>query len=105
LFEDITAPTATIAAPGQIDCTNPTSILDGGASSAGVDFEWTELTGTFASAPGNASTATVNGAGDFQLVVTNPTNGCTDTTLVTVTQDITAAVAVIAAPIDVTCND
>ncbi|MBK8444978.1 MAG: T9SS type A sorting domain-containing protein [Sphingobacteriales bacterium] len=89
---------ASLAQPGavadvnaQITCTNATVTLSGSSSTIGVTYSWTGPNG-FTSAAQNPS---VSVAGTYTLTVTNPTNGCSSTDAVTVTQDLTAPAAVI----------
>ena len=63
--------------------------IDGSGSTSGAEFEtmWSVLSGNGTIAnPGDLS-ITVNAAGTYQLVVSNSTNGCSDTTIVEVTLD------------------
>jgi gliding motility-associated-like protein len=86
--EDIILPTASIIAPITVDCNNPAIILDGSGSSQGVNFSynWTTAGGNILSGS-TSDSAVVDGAGDYTITVSNATNNCTNTFLVTVAID------------------
>jgi|GEM_PF-2476746 len=66
-----------------ITCASPTVTLMGSSNTPGVTYSWT---------PGGATTATVNvfTTGTFTLKVTDPINGCSETSTVAVVPNITA---------------
>jgi gliding motility-associated-like protein len=103
--QDIELPTAMVALPPQLTCTDSLSLLDGSASvgTSALLYSWTTLNGSFV---GDPSAAQVNAgqAGTYQLVVTNTINGCTDTTATMVTQDDNFPQASIAMPLSLTCG-
>jgi hypothetical protein len=77
-----TAPGAAASASGQLNCNSGSSVtLSGTSPTAGVSYQWT--------GPNNFSATTqnpvVNATGIYNLVVTNPVNGCTSSTSTTVT--------------------
>ncbi|MBP7272588.1 MAG: gliding motility-associated C-terminal domain-containing protein [Saprospiraceae bacterium] len=79
--KDTIAPIADAGTPTMqvSDCNgNNTFMLDGNASSQGVNFNynWTTTAGTIISAPNNLS-ITAAGVGRYYLMVTNNLNGCT----------------------------
>lgn len=81
-------PNAAASAPNGINCQNATVILSGAGSSVGPNFsyQWTTTGGNIVS---GATTLTplVNQGGNYILVVTNNTNGCTRQASVNVVQD------------------
>ena len=81
--ENYVNPTADAGSPGQLDCTNSSVTLDGSASSTGSNFsyEWTDANGGLV---GNGITINVSAEGNYNLIVTNSTNGCTATSQVAV---------------------
>ena len=84
--EDLTNPTVVTNA-SLINCNNATSTLDGTGSSVGANFNyfWTKVSGTGnLTGATNTLTATVDGPGVFNLLVTNTTNGCVSNSNVTV---------------------
>jgi protocatechuate 3,4-dioxygenase beta subunit len=94
--EDKNPPVAIATNDGPITCIKTSVSLDGTGSSAGVNFtyQWVKLSGAGSLVgPTDQITATVNGPGDFQLTVTDTTNGCQETAMTTVTQDIVPPVA------------
>jgi len=76
---DNTVPGA-LATGGNLSCTNGTLALGGSSTTAGVSYSWTGPNG-FTSAQ---QYPTVNTAGTYTLVVTNPANGCTSSDTATV---------------------
>ena len=83
-------PTAAIAAPGIITCSQPTIQLNGTGSSAGpeISYEW------FASNGGNivsgrtTATPTVNAAGNYTIQVINTESSCSSVAVKTVTANL-----------------
>ncbi|MEZ4918032.1 MAG: hypothetical protein R2792_02910 [Saprospiraceae bacterium] len=87
--QDANAPTVAIAAPDELNCLTLSVILDAGTSSQGADFDivWNGVPGGII----NGATGLqpeVNLPGQYTLVITNTTNGCVDSTSITVNQDI-----------------
>lgn len=103
--QDIQLPTAMVALPPQLTCTDSLSLLDGSASigTSALAYAWSTLNGSLV---GNPSADQVNAgqAGDYQLIVTNTINGCMDTTSTVVTQDDNFPQASIATPLSLTCG-
>ncbi len=83
---DFTPPTAAASVNGQITCTTNALTLDGTGSSSGANFNynWTANPGFIVSGNGTLNPV-VNQSGNYTLLVTNSTNGCTSTTSVPVT--------------------
>jgi len=103
--QDIEQPTATVALPPQLTCTDSLSLLDGSASmgTSVLVYSWTTMNGSLVGSP-SAAQVNAGQAGTYQLVVTNTINGCTDTTTTTVTQDDNFPQANIAMPLTLTCG-
>lgn len=99
-----TLPTAAIAPPNLLTCTDTLSRLDGGASAGGTNLAYLWIT-TNGSIVGSADAvvAFAAQAGTYQLVVTRPDNGCRDTATVQVTQADNFPTAAIAPPLTLTC--
>lgn len=101
--DNLAPPTAAVAAPGLITCTVSQVTLNGSASTpAGISYQWTTSNGFIVSGQNSAS-AVVSEAGEYTLIVTNPTNGCTNAQTVTVNQNFSAPIAVATASNDITC--
>jgi len=92
--QDITPPQAQIAPPGILTCALTTLGLNGGISTgtSALTYQWSTLNGNITGSS-TVSNPTVNQPGDYQLIVTQTGNLCTDTATVTVTQNIVAPVA------------
>jgi gliding motility-associated-like protein len=76
------APTVFASAGPQITCTTNTTTVNSFSTTAGVNYSWT---GPGIVSGANAATATVNAAGDYTVTVTDPSNGCTNTAVATIT--------------------
>lgn len=100
---NITAPTANIAPPTNLNCANPCIMLNASASSQGSLFTyiWTTNNGSITGG-GTTLTPTVCSAGTYTLLVTNTSNGCTATATTTVSQSPTLTATLSTQP--VACN-
>ncbi len=75
------------AGPDQIlNCNVTTLNLAGSSTTGGVTFSWS---GPSVSGGGTTATPSVNGPGTYTVTVTDPSNGCTNTDVVDVAQNIT----------------
>lgn len=83
-------PTASAVSNQPITCSLTQVQLDGTQSSQGPDFAyvWNTVDGVIISG-GDTPTPTVGSIGTYQLIVLDLTNGCSSTSNVTVTNDIT----------------
>lgn len=88
-----------IAAPTQINCTNPEITLDATASvfELGASFLWTATGGGNIVAGANTLNPTVNNNGTYTLTITNP-SGCINQATVMVLKNTTPPVVTINAP-------
>jgi hypothetical protein len=103
--QNLTAPTATVAAPAQLNCTNNFVALNAQGSSVGPTFtyQWGTVNGVI-SAGGTTLQPAVTSAGTYTLTVTNNVNGCTATSVATVQSNLNVPNVNIAAPTPLTCN-
>ncbi len=83
--DDRTPPTAFIEPPQEIDCQNLEILLDASGSqpAADLEFEW-YLNNSLVNQSNNFLT---DEEGDYTLIITDISNDCRDTTMVTVTRD------------------
>jgi PKD repeat protein len=81
-----TLPNASAGSAQVITCSSPSVPLSGSSSTGGVSFAWTGP--NIISGATNAS-ATAGASGTYTLSVTNPTNGCVNTSTVAVTTNTT----------------
>lgn len=104
LAQDITAPSATIAAPETLTCRQQTVALDAAGSSVGsiYAYQW--------AGPGGAVTPgadplllPVSTPGLYTLAILNQDNGCAASTAVTVGQDTTQPIVQILPPEELNC--
>jgi gliding motility-associated-like protein len=86
--QDVATPVANAGQGGELSCTVTQMVLDGGGSSAGNNFAyaWTTPGGNIVSGA-NTLTPAINAPGNYTLVVTNTTNGCTASASVQITED------------------
>ncbi len=104
ITQNKTQPAALAQASGNIDCAHPIVQLSGAGSSvgAGFSYQWTTADGNIA-AGANTLTPTVSAAGNYTLVVTNNTNGCTNSASASVTANLTPPTVTIAPPNLINC--
>jgi len=95
--EDFAQPTASIAAPSPIDCTNTSVTLDGSGSSGGVTYNW--------STGDTGPTTTAPMSGSYCLTVTNMSNGCTAEICENVTDNSTTVTGDIDVQGQITCQN
>ena len=71
-----------------ITCLQPTALLNGTNSTQGPDFgfQWSAMPGHILNGA-DTPTPVVDSAGTYQLIVTDQSNGCSDTSLMTVVLD------------------
>ncbi|MDO8368928.1 MAG: gliding motility-associated C-terminal domain-containing protein [Saprospiraceae bacterium] len=99
---DIAPPTANAGAPFTVDCAGETAGLNGSGSGApNLTYSWTTQDGHFVSGAMTANPL-IDEAGTYQLLVTNPANGCTDTDAVTIDPEVPVAFASVQQP---TCQE
>lgn len=92
---DFEGPQANGGPTFQLTCTQPSYTLQAIAPvGPNFTYQWSTVGGSFLSAT-NILNPTVNGAGEYSLLVTNTTNGCTSEPTVQITQaaDVPLAVA------------
>ncbi len=102
---DANLPVATVALPQILTCVKISLNLDGSASSFGANFKYTWKT-----QDGNIvnqfdpQKPLVDQPGEYTLIVQNTANGCADTTLVEVFQDVEAPTAEAGATKELSCK-
>jgi len=102
---DITSPIVSILPPNSIGCDNTTVELDGSASSSGGQFSYVWTTGDGGISSGvNTNIATVNLSGTYTLTITNNSNGCTNSSSVTVMGDLSLPIADAGQGMTLDCN-
>ncbi|MFO0321520.1 MAG: T9SS type A sorting domain-containing protein, partial [Bacteroidota bacterium] len=90
------APNRGATVSNSITCANPTAILTGTSTTAGVTYSWSPLGVT-------SPTLTTTISGNHTLTVTNPVNGCISTTVVTVLRSTTIPTITASANRTLTC--
>ena len=86
--QDFTKPNANAGPDKVLTCTVTSLQLAGSSTTPGATFAWTTMDGNIVSGA-NSATPTVDKAGTYHLVVTNPVNGCFESNDAVVTSDIT----------------
>ena len=101
--EDFVDPTADAGPDAFLTCSMRTATL-AGSSSMGTEFtyEWTDAAGTVLSDQDTYMTTLV---GDYTLRVTNSSNGCVQTDIVTVDEDPYNPEAIVVTPEEITCAE
>jgi hypothetical protein len=102
---DMQLPVLSSANPGLITCLVNNVALQATAMNAGNTplYQWNTLNGNIVSGQSTLS-PTVNSAGVYTLLVTNTTNGCTRSIMVTVQADVTQPSVSISNPGLLTCS-
>ena len=88
ILQDANDPVVQIATPAVLTCTTQQTTLNGAGSSTGTDISYS-WTGPGVPSGSNSLNLVVSQPGNYNLVITNATNGCTSELAVNVTQDIT----------------
>lgn len=96
-------PSVSTETPDELDCNTAQVGLNAAATGTGpFGFQWSTANGTIISGANSASPQ-VSQAGNYDLVVTSLSNGCTTTTSVTVNVDPATPSGVAMQPHDVNC--
>ena len=83
-----TAPTLSVSSSPTITCASQTVTLSGNSSTGGVTYDWTgPNSGTPAGTSPNSSTTIINIDGSYTLTTTDPINGCSSYSVVSVTSN------------------
>lgn len=94
VVQDIVIPQAGIAPPPLLTCALTEIALQGDIEPGpGIDVTWSAGNGGNIISGANTPNPLVDQPGDYQMVVTNTANGCTNTASITVLQDIVAPTA------------
>ena len=89
--EDLALPTADPGQDATLTCASPLILLDGSNSQpANLEYSWEDPNAIPIS---NLDTTSISIPGDYTLIVTNPLNGCSDTSAVSIDQDIATPVS------------
>jgi gliding motility-associated-like protein len=98
-------PQALIAVADTLNCKRNRVVLNGSRSTApaGAVFQWRTKNGRILSG-GNTLNATVDTIGDYQLLILDPKNGCSDSATVKVVKDIIAPIAKAGPTKELTCT-
>ena len=102
--ENTNGPTASAGNPMTIDCINSCVVLDGtGSTQTNTSVTWITADGNIVSG-GNTFTPTVCTAGTYEIIVTDVSSGCTASSSVVVTEDLTEPVADAGPDMIINCN-
>jgi len=83
-----TPPNVNAGVDVQILCGQTTVLLSGSSTTVNAIYSWVATNGGIIVSGANTATPTANASGTYTLTVTNPTNGCTATDVVLVTNQI-----------------
>lgn len=106
VLQDITGPEVTIMPVAELNCTVTERTISTAPAPPGFSYiaSWTTTTGNITSAADSLD-INVDQPGNYQLILLNPANGCTDSSFVVVGQDITPPNANIGIPEVLTCRN
>ncbi len=101
---DITDPIANINGTGALNCVEQSLVLDatGSVPFGNLSFEWIANTGNIASGA-DTPNPEIDEPGIYSVIITNLTNGCTNTASITVLEDVEIPNAAISDPDELTC--
>ena len=101
--ENLALPTINTATPDELTCTTTSIQLDASGSDNGADYTilWT---GPGIVSGANTLTPTVDAIGDYIITITNNVTGCSDDTVVSVSENVSATTANINTPDELTCT-
>ena len=87
---NVALPSITVGSSQTVTCTSPSAVLTGSSTTSPVNYSWTgpAVGNPAGSTPTNSNT-TVNAGGNYTLTITNPINSCTNTAVVSITQNTT----------------
>ena len=100
-------PSIVISPPPTLQCNTPSGQIQlnaSGTTPAGATFVWSASGGGNIVSGGNTATPTVNAAGNYSVVVTNPANGCTAVANTTITANLTPPDVNLTPPTTINCN-
>ena len=104
--ENIVNPDVEAGSPNTLTCTVtnlPLAAVIDSSSSTNLMYLWSTLDGIIVSG-GTTLTPTIGAAGLYTIVVTDNSNGCTDTDNVQILDDVNAPLVVIAQPLTLNCT-
>ena len=104
---DQNLPTVNVAPLDTITCVQNVVTIDASASttsSGNKDFSWTTTGGNIVNAAADSSWVDVDVSADYTVTLTDPANGCTNSSTETVPLDTIAPDATVAAPDTLTCT-
>jgi gliding motility-associated-like protein len=105
--EDLSPPVAVVDQTGNtsLDCDISSIVLDGSGSQpiGNVSYSWTTIDGNILSGA-NSANPEVDDDGEYILMVTNLTNGCTETQSIIIEQDLSVPQVNIGSPLTLTCD-
>lgn len=104
VFPDVNAPNIALSSPTEtITCSNPSPTISASTGTmTNVSYSWSPSSGISSGA--NSSTATFTASGNYTLVVTNLSNGCSTFTSVSITTDTNAPTVATSVSNSITCT-
>ena len=102
---NVTLPSITVGSSQTITCSSASAVLTGSSSASPVNYSWTGpgAGNPAGSTPTNSNT-TINAGGTYTLVVTDPINSCTNSAVVSITQNTTPPVITATNATTLTCT-
>ena len=106
VLQDIAPPVVTVANPAQITCTNPSQVVQAQnlATTGMYAYSWTASNGGNVVSGDNTLTPLVDHGGNYTLVSTNLSNGCSSSNTVSLVQNNALPTANAGSDATLTCN-
>ncbi|MEZ4919744.1 MAG: gliding motility-associated C-terminal domain-containing protein [Saprospiraceae bacterium] len=101
--QDTVSPIAQAQVLDTLDCIITNLSIDGSASSSGMNYVWMAGPGGQIVSGSTSTNPVISAPGEYTLLVTNPVNGCTEQTSVTVNEDVQTPVIAILNPDTLNC--
>jgi len=95
-----TPPTITAGNTLALNCIITNGTINANSSTAGITYNWT---GPGIVSGNTSSSPTVNAAGTYTVIVTDPSNGCTNSTTINVTKNDTIPNLTVGPPVTLSC--
>ena len=92
-----------VSSIGTITCTNPQSSISINVKGGTFNYFWTTTNGNIVSG-GDSGYLTVDKSGDYEVKVVNTVNGCFETKVVSVSENIAIPSVQISNPAEITCK-
>lgn len=102
--QDIVIPSITLNSTSLVDCFNPTISVDATVNASGsVNIDWSATSGGTIVGSNTGLSVDVSSAGTYEVLVSDQSNGCTNTETVDVTEDLDKPIITALEPDSISC--